>query len=31
MKADSRQTDIKAYLSTILPGILPLNALVGWW
>jgi len=29
--ADSRQTDICAYLSAILLGGLLLNALVGWW
>ena len=31
MKADSRQTDICAYLSAILLGGLSLNALLGWW
>lgn len=31
MKADSRQTDICAYLSAILLGGLLLNALFGWW
>jgi len=31
MKADSRQTDICAYLSAILLGGLLLNALLGWW
>ncbi len=31
MQADSRQTDICAYLSAILLGGLALNALVGWW
>lgn len=31
MKADSRQTDLCAYLSAILLGGLLLNALVGWW
>lgn len=31
MKADSRQTDICAYLSAILLGGLALNALLGWW
>jgi len=31
MKADSRQTDICAYLAAILLGGLLLNALVGWW
>ena len=31
LKADSRQTDICAYLSAILLGGLLLNALVGWW
>ena len=31
MQADSRQTDICAYLSAILLGGLTLNALVGWW
>jgi divalent metal cation (Fe/Co/Zn/Cd) transporter len=31
MKADSRQTDLCAYLSTILLGGLLLNALFGWW
>jgi divalent metal cation (Fe/Co/Zn/Cd) transporter len=31
MKADSRQTDICAYLSAILLGGLGLNALFGWW
>jgi divalent metal cation (Fe/Co/Zn/Cd) transporter len=31
MKADSRQTDICAYLSAILLGGLVLNALLGWW
>jgi divalent metal cation (Fe/Co/Zn/Cd) transporter len=29
--ADSRQTDICAYLSAILLGGLSLNALLGWW
>ena len=29
--ADSRQTDICAYLSAILLGGLLLNALFGWW
>jgi divalent metal cation (Fe/Co/Zn/Cd) transporter len=29
--ADSRQTDICAYLSAILLGGLALNALLGWW
>jgi divalent metal cation (Fe/Co/Zn/Cd) transporter len=31
MHADSRQTDICAYLSAILLGGLVLNAFVGWW
>lgn len=31
MVADSRQTDLCAYLSAILLGGLILNALVGWW
>ncbi len=31
LKADSRQTDICAYLSAILLGGLLLNALAGWW
>ncbi len=31
MHADSRQTDICAYLSAILLGGLVLNALLGWW
>lgn len=31
MKADSRQTDLCAYLSAILLGGLILNAAVGWW
>lgn len=31
MKADSRQTDICAYLSAVLLGGLALNALFGWW
>lgn len=31
LEADSRQTDICAYLSAILLGGLLLNALVGWW
>ena len=31
MHADSRQTDICAYLSAILLGGLGLNILVGWW
>ncbi|HYL11799.1 MAG TPA: cation transporter [Terriglobales bacterium] len=31
MRADSRQTDICAYLSAILLGGLVLNALFGWW
>ena len=31
LQADSRQTDICAYLSAILLGGLILNALVGWW
>lgn len=31
MQADSRQTDICAYLSTILLIGLGLNALFGWW
>jgi len=31
MEADSRQTDICAYLSAILLGGLVLNALAGWW
>lgn len=31
MKADSRQTDLCAYLSAILLGGLLLNALLGWW
>jgi divalent metal cation (Fe/Co/Zn/Cd) transporter len=31
MLADSRQTDICAYLSAILLGGLSLNALFGWW
>jgi divalent metal cation (Fe/Co/Zn/Cd) transporter len=31
MEADSRQTDICAYLSAILLGGLLLNALLGWW
>jgi divalent metal cation (Fe/Co/Zn/Cd) transporter len=29
--ADSRQTDLCAYLSAILLGGLLLNALLGWW
>ncbi len=31
MKADSRQTDLCAYLSAILLGGLILNAALGWW
>ncbi len=31
MLADSRQTDICAYLSAILLGGLVLNAFFGWW
>lgn len=31
MKADSRQTDLCAYLSVILLGGLILNAALGWW
>ncbi|HVO81061.1 MAG TPA: cation transporter [Terriglobales bacterium] len=31
MQADSRQTDICAYLSAILLGGLVLNAALGWW
>jgi divalent metal cation (Fe/Co/Zn/Cd) transporter len=31
LKADSRQTDICAYLSAILLGGLALNAFFGWW
>jgi divalent metal cation (Fe/Co/Zn/Cd) transporter len=31
LKADSRQTDLCAYLSAILLGGLLLNALLGWW
>lgn len=31
LHADSRQTDICAYLSAILLGGLGLNALFGWW
>lgn len=31
LEADSRQTDICAYLSAILLGGLVLNALFGWW
>jgi divalent metal cation (Fe/Co/Zn/Cd) transporter len=31
MQADSRQTDICAYLSAILLGGLVCNALGGWW
>lgn len=31
LHADSRQTDICAYLSAILLGGLGLNALLGWW
>ncbi|HEY0079280.1 MAG TPA: cation transporter [Pyrinomonadaceae bacterium] len=31
LEADSRQTDICAYLSAILLGGLLLNALLGWW
>jgi divalent metal cation (Fe/Co/Zn/Cd) transporter len=31
MQADSRQTDICAYLSTILLGGLVFNAVFGWW
>jgi divalent metal cation (Fe/Co/Zn/Cd) transporter len=31
MQADSRQTDICAYLSAILLAGLGLNALLGWW
>ncbi|MCA1557308.1 MAG: cation transporter, partial [Acidobacteria bacterium] len=31
MQADSRQTDICAYLSAIVLGGLILNALFGWW
>ena len=31
MKADSRQTDLCAYLSAILLGGLLLNAVFGWW
>jgi divalent metal cation (Fe/Co/Zn/Cd) transporter len=29
--ADSRQTDLCAYLSAILLGGLGLNAVLGWW
>jgi divalent metal cation (Fe/Co/Zn/Cd) transporter len=31
MRADSRQTDLCAYLSAVLLGGLLLNAAVGWW
>ncbi len=31
LEADSRQTDLCAYLSAILLGGLALNALFGWW
>jgi divalent metal cation (Fe/Co/Zn/Cd) transporter len=31
LRADSRQTDLCAYLSAILLGGLLLNALLGWW
>jgi divalent metal cation (Fe/Co/Zn/Cd) transporter len=31
LAADSRQTDICAYLSAVLLGGLLLNALLGWW
>ena len=31
LRADSRQTDICAYLSAVLLGGLLLNALLGWW
>jgi divalent metal cation (Fe/Co/Zn/Cd) transporter len=31
MQADSRQTDLCAYLSAILLGGLIVNALFGWW
>ena len=31
MRADSRQTDLCAYLSAILLGGLALNAIFGWW
>jgi divalent metal cation (Fe/Co/Zn/Cd) transporter len=31
MHADSRQTDLCAYLSAILLGGLVLNATIGWW
>jgi divalent metal cation (Fe/Co/Zn/Cd) transporter len=31
LQADSRQTDICAYLSAILLGGLALNAMLGWW
>lgn len=31
MRADSRQTDLCAYLSAILLGGLVLNAMFGWW
>lgn len=31
MQADSRQTDLCAYLSAILLGGLILNATIGWW
>ncbi len=31
LKADSRQTDLCAYLSAILLGGLIMNALFGWW
>ncbi len=31
MHADSRQTDLCAYLSAILLGGLVLNATLGWW
>lgn len=31
MKADSRQTDICAYLAAIVLGGLLLNAVLGWW
>ena len=31
MQADSRQTDLCAYLSAILLGGLILNAMFGWW
>jgi divalent metal cation (Fe/Co/Zn/Cd) transporter len=31
IRAESKQTDICAYLSAILLGGLALNALFGWW